>query len=36
MQTRLNAQMSQHPVLVSAISFIAVFAFYIVAGSAFA
>ena len=38
-QTRrhvMQAQMSQHPVLVSAISFIAVFAFYIVAGSAFA
>jgi hypothetical protein len=36
MQTRLNAQMSQHPVLVSALSFIGVLALYIVAGSAFA
>lgn len=36
MQARLNAQMSRHPVLVSTVSFIAVFAFYIVAGSAFA
>jgi hypothetical protein len=36
MQDRLNAQMSRHPVLVSTFSFIAVFAFYIVAGSAFA
>jgi hypothetical protein len=36
MQARLSAQMSQHPVLVSTISFIAVFAFYIVTGSAFA
>lgn len=36
MQARLNAAASQHPVLVSALSFIAVFAFYVVAGSAFA
>jgi len=36
MQARWNAQMSQHPVLVSIISFTAVLAFYIVAGSAFA
>jgi hypothetical protein len=32
----MQAQMSRHPVLVSAISFVAVFAFYMVAGSAFA
>jgi hypothetical protein len=32
----MQAQMSKHPVLVSAISFIGVLAFYIVAGSAFA
>jgi hypothetical protein len=36
MQARLNAQMSQHPLLVSALSFIGVLAFYIVAGSVFA
>lgn len=36
MQARLNAQMSRHPVLVSTISFIAVLAYYMVVGSAFA
>jgi hypothetical protein len=36
MQARLKAQISQHSLLVSALSFIGVFAFYIVAGSAFA
>jgi hypothetical protein len=36
MHSRLNAQMSQHLVLVSTISFIAVLAFYIVVGSPFA
>jgi hypothetical protein len=32
MQARLNAQMSQHPHLVTAITFIAVFVFYVAAG----
>jgi len=33
MQARLQTRMSQHPVLVAAITFFAVFAFYIVTGS---
>jgi hypothetical protein len=36
MLSRLNDHMSRHPVLVSAVSFIAVLAYYIVVSSAFA
>jgi hypothetical protein len=36
MSARLNAQMTRHPAIVAPVSFIAVIAFYVVAGSAFA
>jgi hypothetical protein len=36
MSARLNAQISRHPAIVASISLLAVMAFYVVAGSAFA